>query len=102
MNKALPSFTFNELPDFMDFMVKRVSQLEDMISKQLACKPSIQDEPRMSMAETAKYLNCSLSTLQSFKNNNLIPFHQLGRHVYFIASEIDEASLIPAVDYNKK
>ena len=102
MNSQLPSFTFNELPDFMDFMVRRITQLEDMISKQLACKPGVQDEPRMSMTETAKYLNCSLSTLQTFKNNNLIPFHQLGRHVYFIASEIDEASLIRAFDYNKK
>lgn len=102
MDAQLPSFTFNELPDFMAFMVKRVTQLENLIAKQLADKPSVKDEPRMSMAETAKYLNCSLSTLQTFKNNNLIPFHQLGRHVYFIASEIDEASLIPAVDYNKK
>jgi len=102
MDAQLPSFTFNELPDFMDFMVKRITQLEDLIAKHLVDKPSKQDEPRMSMAETAKYLNCSLSTLQTFKNNGLIPYHQAGRHVYFIASEIDEALLIPAVDYNKK
>lgn len=38
--------------------------------------------------QAAQLLNVSLSTLHSYKKQGIIPFHRIGRRVYFRESEI--------------
>jgi len=95
------NFTLNDLPDFMNLMAEKINKLEEILAAKQHSIKNINDEPRMDMKETANYLRCSLSTLQTFKNNGVIPYHQAGRHVYFIASEIDAATLVPMNVYSE-
>lgn len=42
----------------------------------------------LSVTEAAKILDISISTLHAYKNSGAIPFHRIGRRIYFLESEI--------------
>lgn len=39
--------------------------------------------------ELAKYLNCSVQTINQLKKKEQITFHRMGRRCYYLRSEID-------------
>ena len=39
----------------------------------------------------AAYVGCAPSTFQKLKNQGKIPFHEVGKRVFFYSDEIDEA-----------
>lgn len=42
----------------------------------------------LSIDEAAELLNVSVSTIHTYKRDGLLPFHRIGRRVYFQKSEI--------------
>jgi len=77
--------------------------VEDVLSR-YARQATVSEtsENRLNMREAAKYLGCSVQTLQRAKDNNRLPFHQFGKIVYFLPTELDAATLVPMDVYNKK
>lgn len=102
MDTTLPSFTFNDLPEFMDFVVSRLERLEQSIRSKHDNGSVQTDERRLSVNEAAEYLGCSRLTVMKGKKSGALPFHQFGKVVYFKASELDAATLVPAISYEKK
>jgi len=39
----------------------------------------------------ASYLGCSVMTIQSLRRSGSIPFYRLGRKVFYLSNELDEA-----------
>ena len=39
----------------------------------------------------AAYLHCSVVSVQNLRNSGAIPFYRMGRKVYYLSTELDEA-----------
>lgn len=52
------------------------------------------DERFLGDAAVAKYLGCTVQTINELKENKEIPYHRYGRKYYYIRSEIDAVSKI--------
>jgi excisionase family DNA binding protein len=82
-----------------DSLEKRISVLTDMLLVQNSATSTapIQDDQEFSITELAVYLRKTKATIQRYKRNQVLPFHQAGRTVFFKKSEVDAAmSSLPA------
>lgn len=50
-------------------------------------------QQKFSISELSTYLNVSKSTIHRYKNNQLFPYYQAGRTVFFKKNEVDKAML---------
>lgn len=53
--------------------------------------PTPEPEQRLTRKQAAEYLNCTLPTIDRYREQGRIPFYQTGRTIYFKRSEIDKA-----------
>ena len=99
-NVILTSLTAPEIKQlFRDELVQFFKDISPSTSPAAPVDPVQQ----FNISEVAEYLKCSKATIHNYKNNKSIPFHQIGRTVYFIKSEVDEAlSSMTAISRNKK
>lgn len=51
----------------------------------------LEEDKKFNIEEVAEYLKVTKPTIHSYKNRGIIPFHQVGKTVYFKKSEIDKA-----------
>lgn len=51
-----------------------------------------EDSERMDVTETQKYIpgHPAIQTIYGWTSNGLIPYHKIGKRIYFIKSELDE------------
>lgn len=81
----------------MALVVFDIEDLERVIERLFGkyIKPYPQSQPDnddlLQMQEAAKLLEVSISTLHTYKKNGALPFHRIGRRVYFKKSEILES-----------
>jgi excisionase family DNA binding protein len=85
----------------MSLVVIEYHQLEELITVcvEKAVKKSnfhviedpSSDQELIQIDEAAKILNVSVSTLHIYKKRGIIPFHRIGRRIYFRKSEILES-----------
>jgi MerR family transcriptional regulator, repressor of the yfmOP operon len=47
-------------------------------------------EPKLTNKDVCKILSISSRTLQTYRDKNILPFAQIGRKIYYKASDIDE------------
>ena len=95
--------TFEQLPAGVSLLLQKIEQMEQALSKLTSGGTNdTTEEVRLNMREAAKHLGCSVQTLQRAKDNNRLPFHQFGKIVYFLPSELDAATLVPMDVYVKK
>lgn len=68
-------------------------ELEKALFKRPLTVASIKPEEStlLTIQEASTLLNVSLSTLHSYKKQGKLPFHRIGRRVYFKKTEILEA-----------
>jgi excisionase family DNA binding protein len=52
--------------------------------------------------ELAKYLNCSIQTVNQLKKKGQITFHRLGRRCYYLRSEIDASLQVDSRKFGKR
>lgn len=57
-------------------------------------------DQRLTTDQIAEYLRKDKSTIMRYKKNGAIPYHQVGRTVYFIKSEVDAA--LSSMAFKKK
>lgn len=73
-----------------------VQELKDLVSECVSeamnehfkSEPQPKDEALLKTDEIAKYLGVSKVTIHTWKREGKIPFHRLGRRIYFKKSEI--------------
>lgn len=51
--------------------------------------------------EAARYLGCSIMTVQSLRRNGNIPFYRTGRKIIYISNELDQALQVKARKFQK-
>lgn len=59
-------------------------------------QPTAQPDQRLTRTQLAEYLNCTLPTVDRYRNEGRIPFYQTGRTVYFLKSDVDNALRVNA------
>jgi excisionase family DNA binding protein len=80
MNKNL---TFNDLPEAIAEMYKKMSTLERLIHKHFNRPKEEQEEKLMSIKDASKFLNLSVPTIYSKVSRNEIPYMKRGKRLYF-------------------
>lgn len=75
-----------------DVIEARLSNIENLLLdiKHPPKVPEPVDDQRLhGDKELAKYLNCSVQTINQLKKKGQITFHRMGRRCYYLRSEID-------------
>lgn len=86
ITKGTPLFSLT-VGQFEDFLNQKFNEIPSLIKPEV-----LKEEPRMSVAEACKFLECCETSLHSYKKKGIIPFHRLGAKVFFYKSELQEAS----------
>ncbi len=73
--------------DLREMLREEFSSLIDKLPKDNS--PAIDE--KMSINQLAEYLECTPGTVKNYKKRRAIPYHQTGRKIYFLKSEIDAA-----------
>ena len=72
---------------------KILSAKLDDISKKISAvnKSSKDDDRRMDVTEAQKYIpgHPAVQTIYGWTSNNMIPYHKVGKRIYFVKSELD-------------
>ena len=89
--------TFDMIPILMANLLednKLLSQKLDAINRKISASVGniYKDEDRrMDVSEAQKYIpgHPAVQTIYGWTSNNLIPYHKVGKRIYFIKSELD-------------
>ena len=88
--------TFDMIPTLMANLLednKILSAKLDDISKKISSvnKSSKDDDRRMDVTEAQKYIpgHPAVQTIYGWTSNNMIPYHKVGKRIYFVKSELD-------------
>lgn len=89
--------TFDMIPMLMANLLednKILSAKLDAINKKITASvanSSKDDDQRMDVTEAQKYIpgHPAVQTIYGWTSNNTIPYHKIGKRIYFIKSELD-------------
>ena len=79
------------LPDLREQIKKSLSEFFKERNPFQNPPPTPEPEHRLTRKQAAEYLNCTLPTLDRYREQGRIPFYQTGRTIFFKRSEIDQA-----------
>lgn len=90
--------TFDMIPLLMANLLedtKRLSAKLDVISKKISesvSSSSKNDDQRMDVTEAQQYIpgHPAVQTIYGWTSNNQIPYHKIGKRIFFVKSELDE------------
>lgn len=66
---------------------RMVANVEEMVED---CKPALNGERFLTDKEISERLKVSLRTLQDYRDNGLLPYHQLGGKILYKESDIEK------------
>jgi excisionase family DNA binding protein len=80
-----------ETIDNMDQFYRKLVEKMDLIDKKIADgkKDNPLSEAWLDIQEACQLLKISKRTLQSYRDNGILPFSQIGGKIYFRASDIE-------------
>lgn len=89
--------TFDMIPLLMANLLednKRLSAKLDAINRKISesvGNNNKNDDQRMDVTETQKYIpgHPAVQTIYGWTSNNMIPYHKIGKRIYFVKSELD-------------
>ena len=88
--------TFDMIPMLMANLLednKILSAKLDAINKKISASAgnNKDDDQRMDVAEAQKYIpgHPAVQTIYGWTSNNMIPYHKVGKRIYFVKSELD-------------
>ena len=94
MGQNLP--TFDMIPMLMANLLednKILSAKLDAINRKISASVgnSKDDDQRMDVTEAQKYIpgHPAVQTIYGWTSNNMIPYHKVGKRIYFVKSELD-------------
>ncbi len=89
--------TFDMIPMLMANLLednKILSAKIDALNKNIMSMPAKKedDNERMDVAEAQKYIpgHPAVQTIYGWTSNGQIPYHKIGKRIYFVKSELDE------------
>ena len=90
--------TFDMIPLLMANLLedtKLLSAKLDVISKKISesvSSSSKNDDQRMDVTEAQQYIpgHPAVQTIYGWTSNNQIPYHKIGKRIFFVKSELDE------------
>lgn len=96
-NPAGGTPTFDMIPLLMANLLednKRLSAKLDAINRKISesvGNNSKNDDQRMDVTEAQKYIpgHPAVQTIYGWTSNNMIPYHKIGKRIYFVKSELD-------------
>lgn len=80
---------FEDLPNEVLLLRQEIAELKQLVID--TTKANYVPDKRFTFKELADYLGKSVSAVRVYKRDGKIPFHQVGKAIYFLKSEIDEA-----------
>ena len=88
--------TFEMIPILMADIIKEnknLSQKIDAIHRKISAYAdnNKDDDKRMDVSEVQKYIpgHPAVQTIYGWTSNNMIPYHKVGKRIYFVKSELD-------------
>ena len=87
--------TFDMIPMLMANLLednKILSAKLDAINKKISASVGNKDDDqRMDVTEAQKYIpgHPAVQTIYGWTSNNMIPYHKVGKRIYFVKSELD-------------
>ena len=89
--------TFDMIPILMANLLednKLLSQKLDAINRKISASVgniNKDEDRRMDVSEAQKYIpgHPAVQTIYGWTSNNLIPYHKVGKRIYFLKSELD-------------
>lgn len=96
------NLTLERLPDAMVYLLSEVADIKTMLRN----RPDSQTEPVDDQRfygdkELAKYLFCSVQTINQLKKKGQITFHRMRRRCYYLRSEIDRDLQVSSRRFSK-
>lgn len=87
-NVILSQIPINDLVSLIAFEITTRMQK----TEQAKVKPSPEPDQKFTGdKELAKYLGCTIQTINRLKRTGALPFHRFGRRYYYLKSEVDQA-----------
>lgn len=91
--------TFDMIPLLMANLLEdnkilsaKIDALNKKINMTMSANQKDVDNERMDVSEAQKYIpgHPAIQTIYGWTSNGLIPYHKIGKRIYFIKSELDE------------
>jgi len=85
----LEQISFNEMPEALGYLIKKVEQLEKLLSNQNHSQP--EQDQWFNLEDLKNYHpdHPASPTVYAWVSQRLIPFHKKGKKLMFLKSEID-------------
>lgn len=94
---------FDELPQEVSDLKRMMNQVIELLSpNQQTSKGNIDTDETFTVIELAGYLKCSVQTVYRLKREGKVPFHRLGKLIWFVKSEILTSSLIDLTNSKRR
>ena len=84
----MDKITFEQLPQAVSLLIKKVGQLADKVDKVLGKDGQQNDRRLLALDDVAALLGKSASTIYAMTSEKRIPYHKRGNKLYFFEDEI--------------
>jgi len=94
--------TLERLPDAMVYLLSEVADIKTILRNRPESQTeAVQDQRLHGDKELAKYLNCSVQTINQLKKKGQITYHRMGRRCYYLRSEVDRDLQVKSRKFGK-
>jgi len=96
------NLTLERLPDAMSYLLGEIADIKTMLRNRPGSQTEpVEDQRLHGDKELAKYLNCSVQTINQLKKKGQITFHRMGRRCYYLRSEVDRDLQVESRRFSK-
>jgi len=85
---------FEDLPALVVLLRQEISELKAIVAEKLTTPEGYEPDVTMTPEEVAKYLGCTVQNVHDKKNKGNLPFHQIGRKIFFKKKDVDDATKV--------
>lgn len=75
-------------------LCERIDKLEATVAGKLTTPEGYEPDITMSPSEVAKYLGCTVQNVHDKKNKGLLPYHKVGKKVFFKKKDVDQVTQV--------
>lgn len=92
------ALTFDMIPTLMANLLednkRLINKIDNLAKKVMEVNPKNfhEEDKRMDVTEAQEYIpgHPAVQTIYGWTSNNLIPYHKVGKRIYFLKSELDK------------
>lgn len=87
---------FEDLPRVIVELAEKIDKLAAIVETKLTTPEGYEPDTTMTPSEVAKYLGCTVQNVHDKKNKGLLPYHKIGKKVFFKKKDLDEVTKVKA------